>query len=142
MSQPQSGGIHSTGRGGAGNIGPDPSTYVDGDIIREGTPGVSTTAEYSTGRGGTGNIAHASTTNNHPSEEIVPESATRVPGESYENYHTGRGGEGNVHREKFGGHSHAQKEGGGEGFVEKVKHAVGLDGHHHKKEKTPEPGKK
>ncbi|KAK4499618.1 hypothetical protein PRZ48_010136 [Zasmidium cellare] len=134
MSQ-NAGGIHSTGRGGAGNIGPDANTYIDGDIVREGTPGVSSSAEYSTGRGGTGNIAHATTAK--PSEEIVPESATRVAGESYDNYHTGRGGEGNVHRERFGGHSHAQ----GEGFVEKVKHAVGLD-HHHKKEKTPEPGAK
>lgn len=45
-----------------------------------------------------------------------------------------------MHKEKYGGHSHApHKE--GEGFVEKVKHAVGLD-HGHKKEKTPEPSAK
>lgn len=69
------------------------------------------------------------------SSEVVPETATRTPGESYENFHTGRGGQGNVHRDKYGGHSkaqhdhqhsHQQQEGGkGEGFVEKVKHALG-----------------
>lgn len=77
----------------------------------------------------------------------MPESATRVPGQEYDNYHTGRGGEGNVHREKFGGHSHApkehghhgHKEGEGQSLVDKVKHAVGMD---HKKEKTPEPSTK
>lgn len=47
-----------------------------------------------------------------------------------------------MHRERFGGHSKEQKEKGehkGEGLMEKVKHAVGMD----RKEKTPtpEPGK-
>lgn len=113
--------IHSTGRGGeqwpsvhhpspsqrysqttgAGNIGPDGNVYVDGDIVREGTPGVSKEPEYSAGRGGAGNIAHAEKAG-VPSQEVVPESATRVeqPGGAYDNYHTGRGGEGNVHKEK------------------------------------------
>lgn len=74
----------------------------------------------------------------------VPESATRVEGaQGYENYHTGRAGAGNVHKDKHGGHSGPQtpehgavKEGHQKdgGFLEKVKHAIGLD----KKEKTPE----
>ncbi|CAK4033635.1 Hypothetical predicted protein [Lecanosticta acicola] len=127
--------IHSTGRGGAGNIGKDDNVYVDGDIVREGHPGESSAPEYSAGRGGVGNMIHADQTG-APSEEVVPESATRVPGKEYENFHTGRGGEGNVHREKHGGHSSPQKEHAGvQGLVEKAKHAVGLD----KKEKTPTP---
>lgn len=48
--------IHSTGRGGAGNIGPDANTYVDGDIVREGQQGVSNAPEYSAGRGGAGTL--------------------------------------------------------------------------------------
>ncbi|KAF7195176.1 hypothetical protein HII31_03382 [Pseudocercospora fuligena] len=133
--------MHSTGRGGAGNIGVDSNTYVDGDIVREGTPGVSAN-DYSAGRGGAGNIIHPTESGKagKPSEEIVPESATRVPGESYQNFHTGRGGEGNVHKDKYGGHSSAKEQaaadGHKEGLMEKVKHAIGMD---HKKEKTPEP---
>ncbi|EME38250.1 hypothetical protein DOTSEDRAFT_75722 [Dothistroma septosporum NZE10] len=132
--------IHSTGRGGAGNIGPDGHVYVDGDIIREGTPGVSKEPDYSAGRGGAGNIAHADRVG-VPSHEVVPESATRTDqqaGANYDNYHTGRGGEGNVHKEKYGGHSQPQKEHGKESLLDKAKHAVGLD----KKEKTPEPSTK
>lgn len=78
-------------------------------------------------------------TSNKPSEEVIPESATRAvqPGDGYENYHTGRGGEGNVHKEKYGGHSKPQqgehKEKGG--LLDKVKNVIGG-----KKEKTPEPG--
>lgn len=70
----------------------------------------------------------------------MPESATRAEGaKGYDNYHTGRAGAGNVHKEKYGGHSgprtpeqKAVKEGG---FVEKVKHVIGLGG---EREKTPE----
>jgi hypothetical protein len=125
--------IHSTGRGGAGNIGPDETIYTDGDIVREGTPGASHHAEYSAGRGGagmqpatpiplrnplplsphltnlppTGNIVQA--TSHAPSNDSIPEPATRpigvAAGAEYEDFHTGRGGQGNVHRERFGGHS-------------------------------------
>jgi len=88
---------------------------------------------------------------NKPSEEIVPESATRIGGADYDNFHTGRGGQGNIHKEKYGGHSSAKEQDAAiaknspknsphvgaqkESILEKVKHAVGLD----KKEKTPEP---
>ena len=88
-----------------------------------------------------GNIIHPTESGKagKPSEEVVPESATRVPGESYQNFHTGRGGEGNVHKDKYGGHSSAKEQaaadGHKEGLMEKVKHAIGMD---HKKEKTPE----
>lgn len=71
------------------------------------------------------------------SKDAIPESATRPEGEKgYENFHTGRAGAGNVHKEKYGGHSSPQtpehkavKEGHQKdgSFVDKVKHAVGLD---------------
>ncbi|USW54932.1 hypothetical protein Slin15195_G082510 [Septoria linicola] len=143
--------IHSTGRGGAGNIGPDANTYVDGDIVREGQVGVSSQPEYSAGRGGAGNIIQPTGGPGKPSEEVVPESATRTAGGDYDNFHTGRGGQGNVYKEKYGGHSTAKEQAAAgvrnspkvgpqkEGLLEKVKHAVGLDKGHNVKEKTPEP---
>ncbi|CZT19230.1 uncharacterized protein RCC_05076 [Ramularia collo-cygni] len=129
--------IHSTGRGGAGNIGPDDNVYVAGDITREGIHGSSNAKEYSNGRGGAGNIIPA--TEKGASIDAVPESATRHEGSmGYDKFHTGRSGAGNVYKEKYGGHSNPQtpeqkpvKEGG---IVEKVKHVMGLD----KREKTPE----
>ena len=48
--------LHSTGRGGAGNIGHDENTYVDGSIVREGAVGESDVPEYSAGRGGAGKL--------------------------------------------------------------------------------------
>ncbi|OJD29829.1 uncharacterized protein BKCO1_7100041 [Diplodia corticola] len=50
--------IVSTGRGGAGNIGRDPTVYTDGEIVREGIQGEPERPgkDYSTGRGGAGNI--------------------------------------------------------------------------------------
>ncbi|EKG22159.1 hypothetical protein MPH_00486 [Macrophomina phaseolina MS6] len=135
--------IVSTGRGGAGNIGPDPTVYTDGEIVREGIQGQPDVPgkEYSTGRGGAGNIGSPrlapQTGESQPrkSQDVVPETALRNPGAGYENYHTGRGGEGNVHREKYDGHSGPQHEAGKkEGLGEKVKHLLHLDGH--KKEGT------
>lgn len=119
---------------GAGNIGADPNTYVDGDIVREGTPQEG--GEYRGGRGGAGNTAVASAGAGHSAnsgaraEDVVPEPAFRSA-EGHENFHTGRGGEGNVHRDQFGGHSHDHS-GHKEGLLEKAKHAIGLD----KKDKT------
>jgi hypothetical protein len=43
----------SHGRGGAGNINPDDTKYVDGEIVRAGTEGPQGAGAYSTGRGGT-----------------------------------------------------------------------------------------
>ncbi|RWA06153.1 hypothetical protein EKO27_g8950 [Xylaria grammica] len=42
----------SHGRGGAGNINPDNTEYVDGEIVRQGDVGTHGDGAYSTGRGG------------------------------------------------------------------------------------------
>ncbi|KJX93461.1 hypothetical protein TI39_contig4311g00003 [Zymoseptoria brevis] len=152
--------IHSTGRGGAGNIGPSDGTYTDGDIIREGN---SANPTGSSGRGGAGNIGASpspkvvptnpgsnTTVPSNPagaaefaSVDIIPESATRPVGQpGYENFHTGRAGAGNVHKEKWGGHSTKgeqekglkEKDSKG-GLVEKVKEMIHGGA---KREKTPE----
>lgn len=43
----------SHGRGGAGNINPDDTPYVDGEVVREGVVGSHGDGAYSAGRGGT-----------------------------------------------------------------------------------------
>ncbi|KAI9731480.1 MAG: hypothetical protein M1834_004600 [Cirrosporium novae-zelandiae] len=91
--------IVSHGRGGAANIGPDATPYVDASIRREGPEGDQGDGAYSAGRGGAGNIGSPRL---KPQEitphdkDVVPEVAMR-PSMENENYHTGRGGEGNVH---------------------------------------------
>ena len=42
----------SHGRGGAGNINPDDTQYVDGEVVRAGQEGSHEDGAYSTGRGG------------------------------------------------------------------------------------------
>ena len=42
----------SHGRGGAGNINPDDTQYVDGEVVRVGVEGSHNDGAYSTGRGG------------------------------------------------------------------------------------------
>lgn len=42
----------SHGRGGAGNINPDDTKYVDGEIVRQGEEGSHGDGAFSTGRGG------------------------------------------------------------------------------------------
>merc|ERR1711939_99031 len=93
--------IHSTGRGGQGNIGPDTTQYTDGGIVREGVQGESPDGEYSSGRGGAGNIGAGSV--GRASTDVVPKE-NEV--KAQEDFHTGRGGGGNVHKEKYGGHTH------------------------------------
>ena len=124
--------IHLTQYSGAGNIGEGEGTYADGDIVREGVVGAPSHpggGEYSAGRGGVGNMVDPP--NKGGSVEAIPETATKGPGDHYEDFHTGRAGAGNVHKEKYGGHTKPQtpeqkgKQGGG--FVEKAKQAVGLD---------------
>ncbi|MCJ1423750.1 hypothetical protein MMC29_001634 [Sticta canariensis] len=95
--------IVSHGRGGAGNVLPDDTPYVDGEITREGPIGDQGDGAYSAGcyeqRGGAGNIGSPGLkpTSNTPGDvEVVPEVALRP---SSENYHVGRGGEGNVHKD-------------------------------------------
>ncbi|MCJ1468479.1 hypothetical protein MMC07_007108 [Pseudocyphellaria aurata] len=87
---------------GAGNVLPDDTPYVDGEITREGYVGEGDgafSAGYDVKRGGAGNIESPGLkpTNKTPADaEVVPEVALRP---STENYHVGRGGEGNVHKE-------------------------------------------
>ena len=128
--------IHSTGRGGAGNIAHDPNTYTDGSIVREGAVGDQGDGAYSAGRGGVGNInsPHMKPTKGQAGDaDVVPETAIRKPGEEYDNYHTGvsgynhcdvgvatltlnqRGGQGNIHRE------HEQQGEHKESVVDKIK---------------------
>lgn len=42
----------SHGRGGAGNINPDDTQYVDGEVVRVGVEGSHGDGAFSTGRGG------------------------------------------------------------------------------------------
>ncbi|KAF8544302.1 hypothetical protein BDD12DRAFT_873208 [Trichophaea hybrida] len=86
--------IVSHGRGGQGNIGPDETKYIDGEIHREGDP-TSTGGAYSAGRGGAGNIgspkvAPKKTGND---DDIIPDAALV---QADDTYHAGRGGEGNA----------------------------------------------
>ena len=117
---------------GVGNIGKDGGTYVEGDIVREGVVGQPSHpggGDYSAGRGGAGNMVPSpkvGPADQPGSDDVIPEPAMKA-GDQYADFHTGRGGEGNVHRDKYGGHSkppHEKKEGG---FLDKAKHAIGLD---------------
>jgi hypothetical protein len=42
----------SHGRGGAGNLAPDDTKYVDGEVVRSGVEGSHGDGAYSSGRGG------------------------------------------------------------------------------------------
>ncbi|KAI1802444.1 hypothetical protein F4811DRAFT_396880 [Daldinia bambusicola] len=88
----------SHGRGGAGNITPDNTMYVDGEIVRQGPEGSHGDGAFSTGRGGAANIADASKPPSamRADREVVPEEATR-PSTDGESFHVGRGGAANVH---------------------------------------------
>jgi hypothetical protein len=86
----------SHGRGGAGNVFPDDTKYVDGEITRQGDIGSQQAGAYSTGRGGGGNIGDVGKDPlARTDKEVVPEAATR-PAEN-EPFHVGRGGNANVH---------------------------------------------
>ncbi|KAL5121281.1 hypothetical protein ACEQ8H_000749 [Pleosporales sp. CAS-2024a] len=119
--------VHSTGRGGAGNIGVDSTVYTDGGIVREGFQGESANGDFSTGRGGAGNIGVSPRlgpqTEARRSVDFVPEINAR---DGQDEFHTGRGGAGNVYREKHGGHSHSRSP-ERKGLGEKVKEALHLD---------------
>jgi hypothetical protein len=77
---------------GAGNIGPDPSVYTDGGLVREGVQGESVDGDFSTGRGGAGNIGKSprvgpqSDDGHRRSVDMVPEINTRNP---QDEFHTG-----------------------------------------------------
>ncbi|KAK3329738.1 hypothetical protein B0H66DRAFT_597304 [Apodospora peruviana] len=87
----------SHGRGGAGNILPDNTKYVDGEVVRAGPEGSHGDGAFSAGRGGAGNIGDPGTKAAHRADQdIVPEAAVR-PSQDNSDYHTGRGGAGNAH---------------------------------------------
>ncbi|KAK0630061.1 hypothetical protein B0T17DRAFT_506561 [Bombardia bombarda] len=86
----------SHGRGGAGNINPDETKYVDGEVVRAGPVGSHGDGAFSTGRGGAANIGDANVNNAvRADQDIIPEAATRPSQDT--DYHTGRGGAGNSH---------------------------------------------
>jgi len=105
----------SHGRGGAANIGADPTPYVDGEIVREGPAGDQGDGAFSTGRGGAANIGSpgvkATTAADH---EVVPEMNIKKVGPE-DTYHVGRGGEGNFHKGTSSNH---------EGLADKLKHKL------------------
>ncbi|KAH8156488.1 hypothetical protein CIB48_g11759 [Xylaria polymorpha] len=85
----------SHGRGGAGNINPDDTPYVDGSIVRQGDEGTHGDGAYSTGRGGAANIADKETPPAaRVDKDFVPAEAVRPSMEG--DFHTGRGGAANV----------------------------------------------
>ncbi|EAW09438.1 DUF3602 domain-containing protein [Aspergillus clavatus NRRL 1] len=120
--------IVSHGRGGQGNIGADPTQYIDAGIVREGLYGDQGDGAYSAGRGGAGNIGSPNVrpTSKIPHDaEMIPELAVR--NSTDENYHVGRGGQGNVHLDeetrkekevKKKQHNHP------EGLADKLKHKI------------------
>ncbi|KIN04803.1 hypothetical protein OIDMADRAFT_17693 [Oidiodendron maius Zn] len=88
----------SHGRGGAGNIGPDPLLYGDGEIVRKGEVGDHGDGAFSTGRGGVANIGSPNVKASERKDNIeIPDVALR-PSQDGRDYHTGRGGDGNVHK--------------------------------------------
>ncbi|KLJ11324.1 hypothetical protein EMPG_13399 [Blastomyces silverae] len=113
--------VVSHGRGGQGNINPDPTQYVDAEIIRQGPEGDQGDGAYSAGRGGAGNIGSPGVrpvTSEVHDTDIVPELAIRASQDG--DYHTGRGGQGNIRTQE-------SKASGGEKDREeevKKKHAV------------------
>ncbi|KAL2112503.1 hypothetical protein VUR80DRAFT_7356 [Thermomyces stellatus] len=100
----------SHGRGGAGNINPDDTQYVDGEVVRVGVEGSHNDGAFSTGRGGSGNIGDPRTSAPRRADQVVvPEAAIRPPQDD-KDYHTGRGGAGNEH---VGSESGSKKSDGG-----------------------------
>ncbi|KAL2176000.1 uncharacterized protein P884DRAFT_301069 [Thermothelomyces heterothallicus CBS 202.75] len=85
----------SHGRGGAGNINPDDTKYVDGEVVRVGAEGSHGDGAFSTGRGGAANIGDAGQKQGtRLDRDLVPEAAVR-PSQDNADYHVGRGGAGN-----------------------------------------------
>ncbi|KAF2963385.1 hypothetical protein GQX73_g10192 [Xylaria multiplex] len=135
----------SHGRGGAGNINPDSTEYVDGEIVRQGEVGTHGDGAYSTGRGaqcpnsstpkadpsrlpvqiGAANIADKETpAAPRADKDVVPAEAVRpsVDGD----FHTGRGGAANVvHSKEEGGAAAATAtKAPNQGLADKLKHKI------------------
>ncbi|KAI0906899.1 hypothetical protein F4824DRAFT_506415 [Ustulina deusta] len=114
----------SHGRGGAGNINPDNTEYVDGEIVRQGDVGTHGDGAYSTGRGGVANIADKETPPApRADQEVVPAEAVRpsIDGD----FHTGRGGAANVvHAPEKDESAAAAKPPPNQGLADKLKHKI------------------
>ncbi|KAK4034814.1 hypothetical protein C8A01DRAFT_18449 [Parachaetomium inaequale] len=116
----------SHGRGGAGNINPDNTKYVDGEVVRVGAEGSHGDGAFSTGRGGAANIGDAGVKQvTREDKDLVPEAAVRASLDNAD-YHTGRGGAGNEHVAKKPAQDKAAA-GGGEapvGLADKLKRKI------------------
>ncbi|KAJ5154212.1 Protein of unknown function DUF3602 [Penicillium coprophilum] len=136
----------SHGRGGQGNIGHDPTEYVDGEIVREGPYGDQGDGAYSAGvstspsikpclaptdafnptqRGGAGNIGSPMVRpmSRAPHDaDMIPELAVRDSVD--ETYHTGRGGQGNVHLDAASLKEKKVKKVAHEGLADKLKYKL------------------
>ncbi|KAI1428143.1 hypothetical protein F5Y12DRAFT_711458 [Xylaria sp. FL1777] len=114
----------SHGRGGAGNINPDSTEYVDGEIVRQGDIGTHGDGAYSTGRGGAANIADKETpAAPRTDKDVVPAEAIRPSLDG--DFHTGRGGAANVvHAPEKDGAAAASKPPPNQGLADKLKHKI------------------
>ncbi|RKU46162.1 hypothetical protein DL546_008014 [Coniochaeta pulveracea] len=123
----------SHGRGGAGNIKPDDTPYVDGEVVRVGVEGSHDDGAFSAGRGGAGNIGDPGRESFHRKDRelVTPAAMQPAPPEDVD-YHTGRGGAGNEHlahgKEHHHGKEHAIRVPDGErspqGLADKLKHKL------------------
>ncbi|KAK4248479.1 hypothetical protein C7999DRAFT_13588 [Corynascus novoguineensis] len=105
----------SHGRGGAGNINPDDTKYVDGEVVRAGAEGSHGDGAFSTGRGGAANIGDAGKKQAARLDaDLVPEAAVR-PSPDNADYHVGRGGAGNERHVAKKPEAEAAATGGGGG---------------------------
>ncbi|KAI0192969.1 hypothetical protein EV127DRAFT_28076 [Xylaria flabelliformis] len=115
----------SHGRGGAGNINPDDTQYVDGSIVRQGDVGTHGDGAYSTGRGGAANIADKDAPSaTRADKDFVPAEAVRPSMEG--DFHTGRGGAANVvHTPETQGQDGAPAaKPPNQGLADKLKHKI------------------
>ncbi|KAK1755073.1 hypothetical protein QBC47DRAFT_382675 [Echria macrotheca] len=114
----------SHGRGGAGNINPDETKYVDGEVVRVGAVGSHGDGAFSTGRGGAANIGDPGTKAvNRADKDSVPEAAVRPSSENTD-YHTGRGGAGNAHIVPGGAEKKVDSAGGPISLADKLKSKI------------------
>ncbi|CCE33094.1 hypothetical protein E4U22_003860 [Claviceps purpurea] len=111
----------SHGRGGAGNIKEDETSYVDGEVVRAGIEGSHGDGAYSAGRGGAGNIGDIGRAPTpRKDHDIVPEAAYRASQDN-KDYHIGRGGAGNEHVAQRKAHKADEKEEAPVGFADRLK---------------------
>jgi hypothetical protein len=114
----------SHGRGGAGNINPDETKYVDGEVVRVGAEGSHGDGAFSTGRGGAANIGDKGVKPTvRADKDAVPEAAVR-PSSENQDYHVGRGGAGNAHVVPAAEKKAATADGGPISLADKLKSKI------------------